>query len=302
MPQPTFVVSSLRANATFGGMALPNGQGIQASINLNDGVNTRLRNFNIDESNKQISLAQLLYIGRGVTLSRDFGPRGISLPMQYIEDSTHTLGAFLASLSQAGEQQLSFDNRTTLITGKYNGISGRKRFRLKPPVGWEFALELVARNPWFQDAAATVATPWNPITVDAGQDASITYVGSVWAEPVWTLNIPAQPQNVLSMQLKSTMWGVGDPRNEALTIDFQSGYPGGIPAGHTVPVIIDCAAMTVSGVVIGVTYNFDVAGSFPKLYGPPGQVNPFTAIITMASGFSTATITLAYSVYPRWQI
>ena len=287
MPQPTFVVSSLRANATFGGMALPNGQGIQASINLNDGVNTRLRNFNIDESNKQISLAQLLYIGRGVTLSRDFGPRGISLPMQYMEDSAHSLGAFLASLSQAGEQQLSFDGGLTYILAEYNSISGRKRYRLRPPVGWEFALELVARNPWFQNAAATTLTPVQ-MAFDAGTNFNVTYAGSIWAEPAWTIHNPGSAWAINSIQIKNNMSG------EFLTINFLSATA--LPVSTVRDVVIDCAAMTAICTQTGESY--DVSGSFPKLYGPPGTVNAMTTICSGSDG----NITITESHYPRWQI
>jgi len=298
VPQPTFLKSGGIYVAHFGNQFLPNGQGVLSNINLNDRVNTFAffgTGLVTEDDNVQRGFAQVPYLGKGLWTYDDFGQRVISIPSYYLEDSTHFLGQFLAALSQAGEQQLTFDN-LTYIPVKYAGTSGRKE-DLGKKGAWFFNLNFVARQPWFSDIAATTATPWNPLTVDLGVNVNITYAGSVWAEPVWTLNIPAQPQNVTSFQLRNQM------SKEFLTVNFQSGYPGGIPAGHTVPVTIDCAAMTASGVIIALpAYSFDVTGSFPMLYGPTGQVQTFLPIITMASGSSTGTITLAYSVQNRWQI
>lgn len=291
MPQPTFTYAGLRALATFGGVELPNGQGVMPLVNLNDGINTRLKDFGTDDGNKQISLAQLLYMARGVTLARDFGPRGIALPMAYNEDSTHSIGAWLASLAMAGEQQLSFDGGLTYILAEYSGISGRTRVRRGIPLAWEFALELIARNPWFQDAAATTMAPL-ALTVDAGQAFSITYAGSVWAEPVWTLHVPVgNAVAINSIQLKNTMSG------EYLTVNFQSATA--IPAATVRDVVIDCAAMT--AICTQTSESYDISGSFPMLYQPAGTVNPFTVIITPATGASSG-LTLAASHNPRWQI
>jgi len=296
MGQPALIRASGRAVAKFGNAALPNGQGVMANIDLNDLVNTALNAPLFDGSNRQISLAQLLYRGRGVYLADDFGPGLYSLPMLYLEDATHFLGQFLAALSQAGEQQLTFDNATYNLV-KFKGITGRTRER---PVSmqssaallaWSFTLELIAKSPWWQDAAATTATPWNPITVDAGQGANITYAGSVWAEPVWTLDVPVgNAVAINAFQLRNTMSG------EFLTVNFLS--RAALPAGvHTV-ITIDCAAKTVTDQ----NGNFyDTAGTFPLLYPPAGQVNPFTAIVTPASGAS-AGLTLAQTHFPRWQL
>jgi hypothetical protein len=276
-------------------MALPNGQGVLTNIDLNDRVNTALSagdsGLALDDDNVQIGLEQLLYRGRSVITSLDFGPRAIALPMLYIEDATHFLGQFLAALSQAGEQQLTFDN-ATYILARYAGASGRRQAGFKPPLSWNYLLHLVAKSPWFQDAAAATATPWNPITVDAGQAANITYAGSVWAEPVWTYHVPVGNAVVInSIQLKNTMSG------QFLTVNFLSATP--IPAGTVRDVVIDCAAMTAVCTQTGEAY--DVSGSFPFLYPPAGQSNAFTIITTPASG-STSGCTLAASWFPRWQL
>ncbi len=262
------------------------------NLDLNDYVNTLLTDyFRTEDGNVQIGLEQLLYRGRGVITSLDFGPRAISLPMTYLEDATHFIGQFLAVLSQASTQQLTFDN-ATYILARYAGISGRVPSRARQPLAWDFTLLLTAPSPFFQDAAATVATPWNPIVTDTGQAANITYAGSVWAEPVWTLHVPVgNAVAINSLQIRNTMSG------EFLTVKFLSATA--LPAATVRDVVIDCAAMTAVCTQTG--ENYDVSGSFPMLYGPVGTVNPFTAIVTPASGAS-AGLTLAYSVFPRWQI
>jgi hypothetical protein len=289
--QPVFAVSGGLTVAKFGNAALPNGQGTQGNINLNDGVNAKVQGFESQDDNRQIVTGPILFRARSVYLSDDWGPRTIVLPMQYTEDGSHFLGSFLAQLSQAGEQQLTFDN-ATYILAKYAGITGRVAEKTSSFLTWAFTLNLIAKSPWFQDSGATTATPWNPITVDAGQSANITYAGSVFAEPVFTLHVPNTNAVVInSMQLKNTMSG------EFLTVNFLSATA--IPASTTRDVVIDCAAMTATCTQTGESY--DVSGSFPMLYPPVSTVNPFTVIITPASG-SSSGLTLAYSVTPRWQI
>src|SRR5258708_3293135 len=283
MGQPTILRANGRSVAKFGSAALPNGQGAMAQVDLNDYVNTLLTDyFRIQDGNVQLGLEQLLYRGRSVIVSQDFGPRAIALAMTYLEDGSHFLGQFLALLSQAGTQQLTFDN-ATYILAHYAGISGRVPARARQPLAWDFTLLLTAPSPFFQDAAAQAATPWNPIVTDAGQAANITYLGSVWAEPVWTLHVPAgNAVAINSFQLKNTMSG------ETLTVNFLSASA--IPAGTVRDVVIDCGAMTAVCTQTGESY--DVSGSFPMLYPPGGQVNPFTAILIPAAGAS-AGLTLA---------
>lgn len=274
----------------FGNAALPNGQGTMAWVDLNDQVNTVLTDFKSDDTNRQIGLEQLLYRARGTYLSDDFGPRPIILPLTYFEGTGNSMGQFLAVLSQAGEQQLTFDN-ATYILAKYSGASSRTLRRRYPPWSYDVNLEFVAKSPWFQDSSATTMAPLT-LTVDAGQTFNITYAGSVFCEPVWTLHVPVTNAVVInSMQIKNTMAA------EFLTVNFQSATA--IPATTVRDVVIDCAASTAICTQTGESY--DISGSFPKLYPPAGQVNPFTVIITPASG-SSSGLTLACSHYPRWQI
>jgi hypothetical protein len=293
MPQPAFLTSAGKFIANFGGLALPNGQGALSNINLNDRVNTFAffgGGIQSEDDNVERGFARVPYLAKGLWTYDDFGQRVIGIPSYYIEDGTHFLGQFLAALSQAGEQQLTFDN-LTYIPCKYAGTSGRT-FELGSKPVWFYTLNFLARAPWFSDISATTATPANPITTDAGQNFNVTYSGSVWCEPVWTLHIPNTNAVALnSFQIKNTMSG------EFLTVNFQSATA--IPASTTRDVVIDCAAMTAICTQTGESYDF--SGSFPMLYGPAGQVNPLTVIVTPASG-SSSGLTVAYSIHPRWQI
>jgi hypothetical protein len=302
--QPTIIRSGSTGHsiAKFGGAALPNGQGFMPQVDLNDYANALLgwldngRQIGLDESNRQIGLDQLLYRARAAYTSDDFGPRPYSLPMTYIEDSTHFLGGLLAALSQAGEQQLTFDNATYAAV-KYKGISGRATsYRFRQPLAWDFTLELIAAEPWFKDLLASALVPLT-LTVDAGQAFVIPYQGTVRCDdPIWTLVVPASNGVAInSMVLTNLMTG------EALTVNFLSYLA--IPASTLRTITIDCGANTV---VDDLGHAYDISGTFPKLYPanrqpPVDQFNPFNVALTPASG-STSGLTLAASYVPRWQL
>jgi len=290
VPQPTFLTSSGKYIATFGGQALPNGQGtLTPAINLNDRVNTFAffgTGLVTEDDNVQRGFAQVPYLGKGLWTYDDFGQRVISIPSYYLEDSTHFLGQFLAALSQAGEQQLTFDN-LTYIPVKYAGTSGRKE-DLGKKGAWFYSLNFLAREPWFRDITATAVAPI-AMTSDAGTNFNVTYPGSVGCEPVWTYHKQSNAWPVTSLQLKNTMSG------EFLTVNFNSATP--LPVSTVRDVVIDCAAMTAICTQTGESY--DVTGSFPMVYGPVGKVNTFTTILVTGSA---GTDTIACSYRPRWQI
>lgn len=286
--QPTLAQVAGRQIALVGGRARPDGQGALANVDLNDLVNTRMSDFQGDDTNKQLSLAQLLYRSRFSYTGDDRGPYPISLPMSYTEDATHFLGGLEGVLDQAGEQLLTFDN-VTAVAARYKGLSSRKAIKSKAPAVWGFNLDLIAQ-PYFADLVASTLVPLT-LTVDGGQYFYIPYAGSVWAEPVWTLVIPASNGVAInSFQLQNTM------KKQALTVNFQS--VAAIPASTARTVTIDCAAMLATD---NLGNSFDVIGSFPMLFGPVGQFNPFLAVVTPASG-SSAGLTLACSHNPRYLI
>jgi hypothetical protein len=304
MPQPKFLTNAGgKQIALIGGGALPNGQGTMTQLDLNDMIRSFIVTWQSDDANRQMGLEQLLYRSRGVFTSDDFGPRDITVPMQYIEDSTHVVGGLLAALESCGEQPLTHDN-LTYITCKYAGLASRLRqVRVSEGVwAWQFNMLLKAANSYFLDAGATAGLAPLTLTADTGQAFTITYAGSIWCEPVWTLVVPVgNGVAINSMQIKSTMWGANDPRNEVLTVNFQS--VAAIPAATARTITIDCGAQTI---VDDLGRNYDMTGTFPMLYPavthpPVGMVNPFSVIIVPASGAS-AGLTLAESHVPRWRI
>lgn len=116
---------------------------------------------------------------------------------------------------------------------------------------------------------------------------SIAYSGSVFAEPTFTLTIPSSNAGVItSASLQNTM------SQEALTVTF----PGGLAPSTTYAIAIDSVAMTAKSNV-GVEY--DVIGSFPMLYGPAGQSNPFLCSVTGTGLISGLTLTGSW--FPRWE-
>lgn len=327
MPQP--IISGVPLTCQFGGLALPNGQGAMAQINLNDGTNWQWQDFQGDDNYVQLTPAQLVWRARSTVIARDRKARVLTLPMRYQEASSApsaALGAQIALLDQAGQQQLTFDN-STFILANYAGLKKRTMLKKFSPFYWSFDLEFLCPEPYFRDLASTsvgsvkvtsmgfvggpaVLMPappqlqaqmsgvmWpspyaiysqvsTPVTT-APVAFSIVYAGSVFAEPVFTLTVP--PGNsVSSFALSNTMSG------ETLVATF----PGGLATSTLWTIAIDCGAWTVKD-QLGNSY--DVTGSFPNLYPPAGTSNPFTASVTTITGQPTG-VTLAASYQNRWLI
>jgi hypothetical protein len=118
---------------------------------------------------------------------------------------------------------------------------------------------------------------------------SITYSGSVFAEPVFTVTVPRSNTGVIqSILLVNTMSA------EFLTVTF----PGGLIVSTAYVITIDCGAFTATDAT-GKTY--DVGGAFPLIYQPVGQVNTYTVIATTSSGVASG-LTLGCTYSNRWLI
>lgn len=286
MPQPTFVSTGVK----FGGLAQPNGQGVLTAVNLNDGASWSLQDFSLDNVVKNLEVAQALYRAKGVTLSRDFVGGSIVLPTQYSEVPGTALGAALAQLAQAGEQNLTFDNMTTAILADFVKPTGRKLMRKNGVPVWELALEFFARNPFFFDVAPSTvaATAVAGTTTGSLTNFNVTYAGSVFAEPVWTLTVgAANPATIASIVLKNNM------SLESMTINFPP-----LAALTAWTITIDCAGWTITD-QNGTQYRMS-GSAWPALYGPPGTIQQMAVTITTGTGtLSNTTIGAAYN--NRWQ-
>jgi hypothetical protein len=293
MPQPTLALSGGLAIVKFGNQPLPNGQGTMSYVNLNDRQSWFCQALaDLGYDNRQITLGQLVYRGRSTYLADDWGPWKFSIPFKYDENATYggtstPLGAALGQLLLSGEQMLTFDNATGVLC-KVAKVGGRKmNFEAYPPL-WSFDLQFVAKAGWFQDLSPT--TYLNALALNSGSvtNTNVTYSGSVWAEPVWTLTIPAgNAAPIASFRLQNTMSG------DDLTVTF----PGNLPASTAATVTIDSGAFSV---VDGNGITYDISGkSFPLLYGPTGQVQQISATLTPASGTATGC-TLTCVASNRW--
>lgn len=382
MPQPSFAGTPV--TVTFGGLALPNGQGTMTNLNLNDVTSWFLQDWQANLV-KQITKGQQVWRSKGVVLGRDFPGFSITLPMKYREASPGALGAALAQLAQAGEQQLSFDG-STFILAEFETTASRQLWIKWGNYWWNLNLQFWCRVPWFQDLSATNLTTVNivnaPATAPTGSTASggalatgtytlaytyvtasgetaaspassnivlttgnqqisvsavtplpafatavrwyflsgpttgftvqnsggaftlntagnsaaapastpatnfsITYAGSIFAEPTFTLTVPNTNAAVIgNLVLTNTM------SSEALTATLNLAAS----TAYTV---------TVSGANFAVTdgsgHSYDIAGSFPMLYGPAGQANTFTVAVTAVSGVPTG-LTLGGTYSNRW--
>jgi hypothetical protein len=386
VPQPQF--SGTPITCKFGGLALPNGQGTLSQINLNDLASWYLQDFQADLA-KQISKGQFLWRAKGTILGRDFAGFPIVLPFRYKEASNGAFGAVLAQLSQAGEQQLTFDNNTYILA-EFETTNGRKLLTHFQPYWYDLSIQFWCKTPWFVDVSATTISTVNvvyaPLAAPVGATAaggalatgtytlqytyvtasgetaaspasgnivltsgnqqisvsavtplpgfatavkwyfasgpttgftvqnaggaftlntagsgtlaptstpatqfSITYAGSVFAEPVFTLTVPSSNTGTITgATLINTM------STETLTVSF----PGGLAVSTAYTITIDCGAFTVADAG-GRAY--DVAGSFPQLYPPVGQVNTMTVSATTSAGVASG-LTLGCTYSNRWTI
>lgn len=284
MPQPSF--SGTPPVCKFGGLSLPNGQGTMTQVNLNDVTSWFLQDFQADIA-KQLSKGQYLYRSRGTILGRDFPGMPITLPFKYKEASNGAFGADLAKLVNTGDQQLTFDNNTYILA-EFEATKSRKLWIKFQPYWWDVSLQFWCKTPWFVDVSATTMTQVSSIGTTPST-FNITYNGSVFAEPVFTLAIGAgNPAVITTAILKNTTSG------EFLTITF----PGGLAASTAYTITIDCGAFTVSD-QNGVSY--DIGGSFPNLYPPAGTVNAHSIALTVSSGVPS-NVTLNGTWNQRWTI
>lgn len=290
MPQPT--ISGVPPILKFGGAALPQGQGTMAQLNLNDTVNWQWQEFRADDDYVQLTVGQLAWRAASVILGRDRKARILTLPMRYLEASTSpasALGVQIALMEQAGLQQITFDN-ATYIAAEFSGLKSRAMLKKFSPYYWAFDLEFLCPEPYFLDLATTTVSP-QALASGSATTFNVTYAGSVWAPPVWTLTIPnTNPAPIQSFSLSNTM----PTPNETLAVAF----PGSLAALTAWTITIDASALTVTDQT---GRSYDMGGSFPKCYGPAGQVNPFSATLTPASGTATGC-TIGASYQSRWLI
>jgi hypothetical protein len=183
MPQPAF--SGSPTTCTFGGLALPNGQGTLSNINLNDVISWFLYDVSIDHSNRSVGIQPQIARAKSVYVSDDFLNKTITLTLRYSE-AVNPIGTALAKLSQAGEQQLSFDG-STYILAKYKGFRPPKLLSKFAPILWELDLEFICREPWFKDIASTTSATTTIVAAPTAVPTATPLAGGALAAGTYTL-------------------------------------------------------------------------------------------------------------------
>jgi hypothetical protein len=286
MPRPA--LTGRHRICTFGGLALPNGQGTMTAVDLNDLNSWYLQDEALFDVQQQLTMAQRAWLGESVYLASDFPALPLRLPMEYREGAT-PLGAVLPKLLLAGEQRLAFDASSTCILARCVGTSNRQTSWRMSPLRWTFDLLFMAREPWWRDLAAS--TYINALALNSGSatNTNVTYTGDVFARPVYTLHIPASnTAPIASFTLANTMSG------ESMTVTF----PGNLAASTLWDVTIDAGAMSVTD-QNGHAYDIGGGVSIPLFHEPAGTVQQIQAMLTPASGTATGC-TLTAVATNRW--
>jgi hypothetical protein len=274
----------------FGNRAVPGSGAVLGWVDLNDGTTWMTEDFEVVDA-RLLTHARQLFAGSGVRLGGDDGPKAIKIVAKYDEGPTGvSVSAAKAALVRSGEQWLTTDNATQVIVEMK--LCTAKIARKGTNKLYQMTLDFIARNPWAEDMAATTIAAFavnGSITPGTANTFNVTYNAPVYGRPTWTLTIPVgNTVGISKFVLANTTSG------ETLTVIF----PVALAAATAWTITIDCLGWTVKD-QNGLEY--DIAGSFPQLYGPPGTVNNYSLTLTTASGTSTG-VTLAASWLNRWEL
>src|SRR5215472_569841 len=189
MPQPA--ITGTPPGLQFGGLAQPNGQGTLAYVNLNDVANWRWMGWasgNADDDFYLHTVGRKVWLGEGVFLGQDAGSRKFNFNFWYNEATTK-LGAVLAQLSQAGQQNLTFDTGTpaTVIAVKLARAHSRLIKVPFSPYQWNVSLEFIAPTPWFADVTATSIASSTIINAPTTAPSGSVAAGGALATGTYTL-------------------------------------------------------------------------------------------------------------------
>lgn len=278
MPQPTFGGTNF---PTFGGLALPNGQGTLSNINLNDGTNWFLQDIVIDYYNRSLGIQQQVTRAKAVYTSDDFLNKVVTLPMKYVE-TNNALGVALAQLSQAGEQRLSFDG-TTYILAKYRGVRSPstypKLIRRFAPLWWELQLEFLCREPWFKDISSTTSATTTVAAAPSSPPTTTPLAGGSLAVGTYTLQY-------------TYVWAGGETAPSPATISVGMIEPAG--ALHVGP-SVSRRPVSRGG---GVTNIAPMTRMVPGGRTIVRDTQPAASSVTLTSG--TQQISVGAVTFPSW--
>ena len=276
----------------FGNNTIPVIGGTLAWINLNDGASWIMTDVSPVRDNHALGITQQAWRSKAAWISEDFGVGKVKASFQYDEQPSGIgFQQAMAPLLNSGEQWLTFDNSTGLLV-KCKGVSGVKRTVTAAPYLYAGDIEFWAREPWFQDMSQTsqLAQALTGNTTGSPTSFSVSYSGTWYEEPNYVLHVPVGNTVALTqIRIANTTSG------ETLTVTLNPGLTAS--TAHTLTVNTSTQKVTDENAL-----EYDVTGTFPKLYNNPtgtAQPNAHTVTVTTASGTSTGlTFDVVYN--GRW--
>jgi hypothetical protein len=293
MPQPQWNLTpwqwSQRGILKFGGKPLPLIGTVMTYVDLNDTVSWFTENITVDHK-KLLGVKPLIFTGESVWISEDFGPKSIKVKTKFDESGGIPFAQHKALLSQSGEQFLTTDNSTGIACKLVSIGSPSLVTGSVSPFVFSTDLEFMAVVPWALDLSQTVVSAFAVAGSSGGgttTNFNITYNGSVYGKPIYTLTIPnTNTVTISQIKLQNTTTG------QILTVNFSPV----LPASTAITIVIDCGLWTIKD---GSGNFYDPVGSFPIFAPPAGTVNAHS--FTIVSSAATTGITLGYSYYNRWE-
>jgi hypothetical protein len=268
MPQP--ILSGNHRICKFGGLALPNGQGIMLPLDLNDLVSWYMQDEFLADLTQQLTLAQMAWMAQGVYLGADFGPVQLRLPMEYRE-AVRPLGAAVAVLAAAGEQQLTFDN-ATYIPVRFQAISGRRSSTRMPSIlRWTFDLVLTCKDPWFRDFATSNVASTALVNAPTAAPSGAVAAGGALATGTYTLSytyVTASGETAASPASANIVLTTG---NQQITVSAVTPLPGFATAVKWYFATGPTTGFTVQNSGAGFTLNTAGNGTAAPAATPPTQ-------------------------------
>jgi hypothetical protein len=290
MSYPVYGIASNRQICNFGGKAVPSTGIVLSTVDLNDFVSWFLQGPPVVTATRLSVAAQLTWLAKGVYLSDDFGAKKIAMSWRYYEKGGIPLSQSLALLTQSDQQYLTFDNVHQVLV-RCIDVGAPSPINQVNPYAYDWTATFEAPVPWMEDINPTTMAPLSIGGSTGGVTTGFTihYPGSVFCEPVFTIDIPnTNTATISEIKLQNTLTG------EVLTINF--GTP--LAASTHWIITVDTANFKVSD-QLGSEY--DMVGAFSRLQNnsSTGTDNTFTIKVTTGSGALSGS-TIAASYKSRW--
>jgi hypothetical protein len=276
----------------YGNNTIPIIGGTLSYIDLNDGVNWFAQDVIIARDNHTLQLVQQPWRSKATYISEDFGYAKVTIPVLYDEGGGGAgFTSALAPLLNSGEQYLTFDNATALLC-KCKSVGAAKRKVNTNSALFETTLEFWAKEPFFKDLSQS-STLGVAVAGSSGAgtntNQTISYTGTFYSEPTFILHVP-NTNTVTISQMKIT----NSTSGEILTVTFSPVLTAN--AVHTITVDTSIFKVTDEN-----AKEYDVSGSFPRLYNnPTGAAQNNAFVVNLVSSAATTGCTFDWTWSGRY--